>query len=93
LITTALQPSQQPLQQAQSATAQNIIVHQLPAAPPPATQLSVPQQIIITTQQSQPPQPAPQQQQPAQINLQQLQQVRFCYFNPLTPTVAIWVQL
>jgi len=73
LIATALQPSHQPPQPQSTATTQNIIVHQLPTQTP-QTQLSVPQQIIITTQ---PPQPAPQvQPQPAQINLQQLQQVR-----------------
>jgi len=70
LITTSLQPAQQAPQQ-QSPATQNIIVHQLPAQPQP-TQLSVPQQIIITAQ---PPQPAPPPQQPAQLNLQQLQQV------------------
>lgn len=81
-LIAALQPAQQtPVQQQQhqTSTTQNIIVHQLPAAQPQPqpTQLSVPQQIIITAQP--PPQPAPQpqlqQQQPAQINLQQLQQV------------------
>jgi len=71
-LLAALQPTQQPAQQQTSAT-QNIIVHQLPPQPQP-TQLSVPQQIIITAQP--PPQPAPQQQ-PAQINLQQLQQVSY----------------
>jgi len=73
LIATALQPTQQAAPQQQLAGTQNIIVHQLPSQPQ-ATQLSVPQQIVITAQPSQPPQPVPQQQ-PAQINLQQLQQV------------------
>jgi len=71
LIAASLQPTQQTPQQHSTPT-QNIIVHQLPAQPQP-TQLSVPQQIIITASAPQPTQ----QQQPAQINLQQLQQVPY----------------
>ena len=80
IASNALQQQQQAQPLRGSAT-QKIIVHQLPASSQQNTHtqltnntnnVSLPQQIIITTQ---PQQPAPQ---PAQISLQQLQQVSWC---------------
>jgi len=78
LIASNTIQQQQHAQLLRGSATQKIIVHQLPTSPPQLTHsqlttnmnnASLPQQIIITTQ---PPQPAPQ---PAQISLQQLQQV------------------